>query len=136
LPDPDRTDLEVVTGGAQSAPRSLLRLARSLVVLLVVFLAIWGATAILGRLPSDTSATSLVVRGALGLSVGLVLIVIVRRMLRALAAPPPAPPRQVDARASEVVYTCPVCGTRVRLEVAVTAKPPKHCGEEMEATLG
>ncbi len=104
-------------------------------MLLLVVLAVWGATALLGWLPDDTSAPSLVVRGALGLTVGLFLIVIVRRSLRALAAPPAAPPRRIDARASEVVYTCPVCGTRVRLEVAATAKPPKHCGEEMEPSL-
>jgi hypothetical protein len=125
----------VTTGGAQSAPRSLFKLARGLAVLLLVVVAVWVATALLGRLPDDTSAVSLVVRGAIGLSIGLVLIFIVRRMLGALAAPPPAPPRQVDARASEVVYTCPVCGTRVRLEVAATAKAPKHCGEEMEPSL-
>lgn len=113
----------------------MFKLVRGLATLLIVILAVWGATALLARLPDDTSAPSLIVRGALGLSVGLVLIVIVRRSLRALAAPPPAPPRQIDARASEVVYTCPVCGTRVRLEVAVTAKAPKHCGEEMEPSL-
>jgi hypothetical protein len=124
-----------VTGGAQSAPRSLLKLVRGLATLLVVLLAIGGATALLARLPNDTSGPSLAIRGALGLAIGLVLIVIVRRMLRALAAPPPAPPRKIDARASEVVYTCPVCGTRVRLEVAATAKAPKHCGEEMEPSL-
>ena len=124
-----------MTGGADGAPRSLLKLVRGLATLLVVLLAIWGATALLARLPNDTSGPSLVVRGAIGLLIGLVLIVIVRRMLRALAAPPPAPPRQIDARASEVVYTCPVCGTRVRLEVAATAKAPKHCGEEMEPSL-
>jgi hypothetical protein len=125
----------VTTGGAQSAPRSLFKLVRGLAVLVLVVVAVWAATALLGRLPDDTSAVSLVVRGAIGLSIGLVLIFIVRRMLGALAAPPPAPPRQVDARASEVVYTCPVCGTRVRLEVAATAKAPKHCGEEMEPSL-
>jgi hypothetical protein len=126
---------EVPTGGADGAPRSLLKLIRGLAVLAFLVLGVWGASAVLGRLPDDTSAASLVVRGAIGLSIGLVLIVIVRRSLRALAAPPPAPPRQVDARSSEVVYTCPVCGTRVRLEVATTAKAPKHCGEEMEPSL-
>ena len=113
----------------------MLKLFRGLATLLVVLLAIWGATALLARLPSDTSGPSLVVRGLLGFGIGLVLVVIVRRMLRALVAPPPAPARKVDARASEVVYTCPVCGTRVRLEVAATAKAPKHCGEEMEPSL-
>jgi hypothetical protein len=87
-------------------------------------------------LPSGTETGSLIARGAVGLAIGLVLIFVVRRMLRALVAPPPAAPPQVDARSSEVIYTCPVCGTRVRLEVAVTAKAPRHCGEEMEATLG
>jgi hypothetical protein len=131
----DEPHLHEVTGGAQSAPRSLFKLVRGLLALVVVVLAVWGATALLGRLPNDTSVPSLAVRAALGLVTGLVLIVLVRRMLRALAAPPPAPPRQIDARASEVVYTCPVCGTRVRLEVAATAKAPKHCGEEMEPSL-
>ena len=126
----------MTTGGANSAPRSLFKLARSLVLLVVVVFAIWTATALLGRLPNDTSGVSLVVRGCLGLLIGLALIVVVRRSMRSLAAPPPAPPRQVDARESEVIYTCPICGTRVRLEVASTAKAPKHCGEEMEATLG
>ncbi len=126
---------DVPTGGADSAPRSLLKLVRGLATLLVVLLAVWGATALLARLPNDTSTPSLVVRGALGLSIGLVLVFVVRRSMRALGAPPAAPPRHVDARASEVVYTCPVCGTRVRLEVATTAKAPKHCGEEMEPSL-
>lgn len=127
---------EVSTGGAgDGAPRSLLKLVRGLGTLLVLLLAVWGATALLSQLPDDTSAATLVVRGAIGLTAGLVLVVIVRRMLRALAAPPPAPARQIDARTSEVVYTCPVCGTRVRLEVAATAKAPKHCGEEMEPSL-
>jgi hypothetical protein len=101
-----------------------------------VLLAIWGVTALLGRLPSDTSAGTLVVRGLVGFTIGLVLIVIVRRMLRALAAPPPAPAPKVDARTADVVYVCPICGTRLRLEVAATAKAPRHCGEEMEATIG
>jgi DNA-directed RNA polymerase subunit RPC12/RpoP len=56
-------------------------------------------------------------------------------MLGALAAPPPPPPLTVDARPSDVVYECATCGTRVRLEVASTAKPPRHCGEEMEARI-
>ena len=134
--EPDVHD--VTTGGAQSAPRSLFKLApRRSSMLLVVVLAIWVATALLAATAErHVRGRASIVRGALGLCIGLVLIVIVRRMLRALVAPPPAPPRQVDARASEVVYTCPVCGTRVRLEVAATAKAPKHCGEEMEPSLG
>jgi hypothetical protein len=67
--------------------------------------------------------------------IGGALIFVVRRMLRALTEPPPPPPQTVDARFSEVVYVCPVCGTRLRLEVAATAKAPRHCGEEMEPEL-
>ena len=69
------------------------------------------------------------------MAIGIIVIFIVRRMLRALVLPPPPAPQTVDARTSDVVYVCPVCGTRVRLEVAATAKPPKHCGEEMEARI-
>jgi hypothetical protein len=87
-------------------------------------------------LPSGTETGSLIARGAVGLAIGLALIFVVRRMLRALVEPPPPAPPTVDARGSDVVYECPVCGTRVRLEVAATAKPPKHCGEEMEAKIG
>jgi hypothetical protein len=64
-----------------------------------------------------------------------VLIAVVRRMLGALADPPPPPPQTVDATETEVVYECPTCGTRLRLEVAATAKAPRHCGEEMEPSL-
>jgi hypothetical protein len=104
--------------------------------LLVIGAAVAGAAiAGGGILPSGTHASSLIVRGLVGFGIGLILIVVVRRMLRALAEPPPPPPQTVDARSSEVVYECPVCGTRVRLELAATAKAPKHCGEEMEARL-
>lgn len=137
MPDEhERHELDELTGGATSAPRSLFRVARSLALVLSFFAVIWVLTVLLDRLPGDTSTGSLVLRGLIGFSIGLVLIAVVRRMLRALAAPPPAPPRTVDARGAEVVYECPVCGTRVRLEVLTTAKPPKHCGEEMEAKLG
>ncbi len=87
------------------------------------------------RLPSGTNASSLVIRGLVALGIGLALIAVVRRMLAALAEAPPPPPATVDARPSEVVYECEICGTRVRLEVAATGKAPRHCGEEMEAKL-
>jgi len=87
------------------------------------------------RLPSGTDAGSLAVRAAVGLVLGIALVALVRRMLGALGEAPPPPPQQVDARPSDVVYECGVCGTRVRLEVAATGKAPKHCGDEMEAKL-
>lgn len=99
---------------------------------MVVATAIAVAAALL---PSSTDTPALIARAIVGLSIGLVLTFVVRRMLRALVAPPPAPPMTIDARSAGVVYECAVCGTRLRLEVAATAKPPKHCGEEMEATI-
>lgn len=89
-----------------------------------------------GRVSRETSAGSLAGRAAIGLGLGLLLIFGVRKMLGALVEPPPPPPAAIDARSTEVVYECPVCGMRVRLEVAATTKPPKHCGEEMEARIG
>jgi uncharacterized membrane protein len=86
-------------------------------------------------LPSGTDRGSLITRAVTGLLIGVVLVFVVRRVLRALVMPPPPPPATVDARSSDLVYVCAVCGTRVRLEVAATAKPPKHCGEEMEAIV-
>jgi len=106
--------------------------------------ALWALSFGLGQVPQGTKTSSLVIRGLVGLGVGLVLVVIVRRMLHALVAAPPIPPRTVDVRSTDVVYVCPVCKTRVRLEVAAsipgkgedadprTPKAPKHCGEEME----
>lgn len=88
-----------------------------------------------GRLPSDTSAGTLVVRAAVGLGIGLVILWVVRRMLGALAEPPPPAPERVDAREVDVVYECGICGTRLRLEVAATGKAPRHCGEEMSAAV-
>jgi NhaP-type Na+/H+ or K+/H+ antiporter len=88
-----------------------------------------------GRLPSDTHVRSLVIRALVGLTVGVVLTVFVRRMLGALGAAPPAAPQTVEAGSADIVYECAQCGTRLRLEVASTGKAPKHCGEEMEPRL-
>jgi hypothetical protein len=87
------------------------------------------------QLPSGTNAGSLAVRAAVAAGIGIVLIVVVRRMLWTLGEAPPTPPAKVDARPADVVYECPTCGTRLRLEVAATGKAPRHCGEEMEAKI-
>ncbi|MCA1831120.1 MAG: hypothetical protein LC663_06390 [Actinobacteria bacterium] len=107
-----------------------------MVLLVVVGIGLCAAVlALIARLPANTGRSSLAIRGAVAVVIGVIVIVVVRRMLRALTEPPPPPPQTVDARGSEVVYVCPVCGTRVRLELAATAKAPKHCGEEMEPQL-
>jgi DNA-directed RNA polymerase subunit RPC12/RpoP len=106
------------------------------VVGLVVGLAIGvGIVVLISHLPSSTGGTSIAVRAGAGVLVGGVIVLVILRMLHALTAPPPPPPQTVDARTSEVVYVCAVCGTRVRLELAATAKAPRHCGEEMEPQL-
>jgi hypothetical protein len=108
---------------------------RRIVGVLIFFGVVIGAAVGIESLPDGTNTASLVVRGLAGLSLGLVLIFIVRRMLGALADPPPPPPQTVDALETEVVYECPTCGTRLRLELAATAKAPRHCGEEMEPSV-
>lgn len=103
--------------------------------LLVAIVVVAGLVELIAHLPSNTSVTSIAARAGVGVLVGGVIIAIVRRMLHALTEPPPPPPQTVDARSSEVVYVCAVCGTRVRLELAATTKAPRHCGEEMEPQL-
>ena len=133
----DQTFLEVETGGPYRAPRSrFFRIARGVLALLVLVGLLWAVTTGAGSLPRETQLSSLIVRGVIGLLIGLVLILFVRRMSRAFGDAPVGAPMTVDARSTDVVYECPVCGTRVRLEVAATAKAPRHCGEEMEAKLG
>ena len=133
---PDRTVDEDLTGGPSGAPRSFLRRVIRIVLSVVVGVGLLtGVILLLGRLPESTRSGSLVLRGIVGALIGIVVVIVVRRMLGALTEPPPPPPQTVDARMSEVVYVCPVCGTRVRLELAATAKAPKHCGEEMEPQL-
>lgn len=107
------------------------RLAGLLVLVAAVGAVAWGV----GRLPEGTETSSLVIRGAVGLGIGLVVVVFVWRTLRVLTGPAEEPPQGVDARSSEVVYACAVCGTRLRLETASTGKAPRHCGEEMEPQL-
>ncbi len=125
-----------MTGGPSRAPRSLsFRFVRAFLGFLVVLALVWAIVLGASRLPQGTETSSLVVRGLIGLSIGTVLTLLVRRMMRALGEAPASPPMTVDASQTDVVYECPVCGTRVRLELAATAKAPKHCGEEMEAKL-
>lgn len=124
-------------GPDDGAPHNVLaRTIRSLVGLLVIVAVAVVIVVAAALVPRGTDAGSLVARGALGLGIGIVGFLVVRRMLRALVAPPPPALPTVDARPADVVYECPVCGTRVRLEVAATAKAPKHCGEEMEPSIG
>jgi hypothetical protein len=103
--------------------------------LVLALAAVVGVLVLLGSLPSGTHASSLIVRAIAGLGIGLVIVVVVRRMLSTLADAPPAPPEKVDARGADLVYECAVCGMRVRLEVATLTTPPRHCGEAMEAKI-
>lgn len=135
MPEPALHD--VSEGGPERPPSSFpVRLMRGLVGLVILVAVVWGMVALLSSLPEGTRAPALALRAAIGLAAGGSLIFVVRRMLRALTEPPPPPAPTVDARTADVVYECPVCGTRLRLEVAATAKAPRHCGEEMEARIG
>lgn len=94
-----------------------------------------GVAILIGRLPPGTGTGALVVRASVALGIGLILTIVVARMLGSLTTPPPPAPPTVDASPVDVVYVCTVCGTRLRLEVAATGKPPRHCGEEMDAKV-
>jgi len=117
------------------APRRTSRRPSRLVgaVLIVAAVALLAAVA---RTGTATDAGSLVLRAVTALVIGAILIRFVRRALRSMVEPPPTPPDTVEATTTEVVYECGVCGTRVRLEVASTGKAPRHCGEEMEPSIG
>jgi hypothetical protein len=133
---PDNPTYDDQTGGPDGAPRSIRgRSARRVAGLVVGLVVILGFIELVAHLPSSTGASSIAFRAAVGLGIGAVVVLIVRRALRALTEPPPPPPRTVDARTSEVVYVCQICGTRLRLELAATTKAPRHCGEEMEPQL-
>jgi hypothetical protein len=128
--------LDDQTGGPAGAPRSIRgRTTRRVVGQIYGLVVVVGFVELNAHLPSNTGAGSIAFRAIAGIVIGGVVIFIVRRALRALTEPPPPPPQTVDARTSEVVYVCQVCGTRVRLELAATTKAPRHCGEEMEPQL-
>jgi hypothetical protein len=114
-----------------------VRRARRILGRLVVLAAVVTiVVALVGKLPSGTGGGSLAMRAATGAASGVLLVAVVRRSMGAFGDAGPTPPPTIDARPADVVYVCPVCGTRLRLEVAATGKAPRHCGEEMEARLG
>ena len=55
-------------------------------------------------------------------------------ILRALAAPPAAPPVAGKLRRVKLLYRCELCGTEVRMTTATEENPdpPRHCMENME----
>ena len=55
-------------------------------------------------------------------------------VLRALAAPPPAPAPAGELRRVKFLYRCELCGTEVRMTTAIEENPdpPRHCMEAME----
>jgi hypothetical protein len=137
----DETDIDQTPGGPTpttgGAPRSVVVIAAWIVTrILALVVVIWAIAFGVSKLPSDTVWSDVFVRALIGIAIGFVLTFYVRRMLRTFGEAPPPPPEKVDALPAEIVYECPTCGTRVRLEVAATAKAPRHCGEEMEARIG
>lgn len=55
-------------------------------------------------------------------------------MLSSIATPLPEPPPAGELRKVKIMYRCAVCGTEVRMTVAVEEdpEPPRHCQGEMD----
>lgn len=119
-------------------PRSSRELARyrKAVTSLFALGFVLGVVFLIPRLPRDTEITTLALRLGVGLVIGGVIVRVVARYLGAMTAPPNTQAAEtVEAEETEVVYTCVVCGTRVRLERAGTGKAPRHCAEPMEPAV-
>ena len=55
---------------------------------------------------------------------------------RQLANPPPPDPEPVEVHPGlRLAYVCEMCGLELAILKVARDKAPKHCGEEMEATL-
>ncbi|MFQ5967660.1 MAG: hypothetical protein ACE5MI_08615 [Acidimicrobiia bacterium] len=64
--------------------------------------------------------------------IGLVIWVVTRSIIKALATPP----QEIDPTAvveAEQDYKCTVCGTELTVHIAslTETEPPRHCREEM-----
>ena len=90
---------------------------------------------ITGRLSDVLVAAS--VGSVMWYAAGLGLMVLLWKAgmttLKALSAPPVAPPEPGELRKVNVKYRCDVCGVELKLTLAPDEDPPppKHCLEEM-----
>jgi hypothetical protein len=74
-----------------------------------------------------------VLKVAVAVIAGLVILRIGFGVLRMFAQPTPEPPPPGELRKVKLVYRCDLCGTEVRMTTAndEVPEPPKHCLEEM-----
>jgi hypothetical protein len=70
----------------------------------------------------------------LALAAAYVIFRIGLGMLHSIATPLPEPPPAGELRRVKIAYRCSVCGTEVRMTVAVEQdpEPPRHCQGEMD----
>lgn len=77
------------------------------------------------------------VGSVLWVAAGVLLMVVLWRggmtILKALSAPPIAPPEPGELRKVNVRYRCDVCGVELKLTLAPDEDPPppRHCLEDM-----
>jgi hypothetical protein len=78
-------------------------------------------------------AAGSVLKVAVAVLVGFIILRIGFGVLRMFAQPIPEPPPPGELRKVKLVYRCDLCGTEVRMTTAndEVPEPPKHCLEEM-----
>ena len=73
-------------------------------------------------------------RIAIAIVAALVLLRIGVAVIRAFAAPVPAPPPEGELRKLKRLYRCGICGLEMRTVQAASddPEPPRHCMDDMD----
>jgi hypothetical protein len=74
-----------------------------------------------------------VVKVAIAIAIGLVILRVGIAVLRMFAQPVAEPPPPGELRRVKLSYRCEICGTEVRMTAALDQdpEPPRHCLEDM-----
>lgn len=69
----------------------------------------------------------------IAVGMGYVILKVGLTLLKSFSTPLPEPPPSGELRKVKIMYRCDICGTEVRMTVAVNEDPdpPRHCMDEM-----